>query len=114
MRNSLVLAALVCCLPFMGSGWVLPSPTTNCSSLLLNAVRTLVQHQGTLINSTLVPPDALNISGVTNEIAFCQIFGYVTYGRNETLNFQLWLPDERIYEQRFMAIGQYINHYLLP
>jgi hypothetical protein len=74
----------------------------------------LSQHQGTLINSTLVPRDALNISGVTNEIAFCQIFGYVTYGRNETLNFQLWLPDERIYEQRFMAIGQYINHYLLP
>lgn len=42
-----------------------------------------------------------------NEVAFCQVVGSVAYGGNETLNFQLWLPDTSIYERRFMAVGTF-------
>jgi hypothetical protein len=54
----------------------------------------------TLINSTL-------ILAYENTSSFCKVLGQVAYGSNDTLNFQLWLPDADSYNGRFMAVGNF-------
>jgi hypothetical protein len=87
--------------------WVLPNATQPCSSLALDATSSL-DNGIILINSTFVPIGALSISNTFNQVSFCQVLGSVAYGGNETLNFQLWLPDEGIYQGRFMRVGKLI------
>ena len=94
--------------PVLSWTWVLPSPTQSCPSLAaLHAASSAVGSGTTLINSTLVPIGGLNVSNTVNQVSFCQVLGSVAYGDNETLNFQLWLPDEKIYQGRFMAVGKF-------
>ncbi|KAN0103452.1 putative feruloyl esterase B precursor [Hyaloscypha variabilis] len=91
--------------PVLSWTWVLPSSTQSCPSLALHAASSAVSSGTTLINSTLVPIGGLNVSNTVNQVSFCQVLGSVAYGDNKTLNFQLWLPDEKIYQGRFMAVG---------
>ena len=39
-------------------------------------------------------------------MAFCQVFGEVSYGGNETLVFELWLPKRESYNGRYLAVGK--------
>jgi feruloyl esterase len=85
-----------------------PGSKDPCLSLVHESRSSLLIHDTTLMSSVHVPIGAMIISGTANKVAFCQVVGSVAYGGNETLNFELWLPDISIYEGRFMAVGRYI------
>lgn len=43
-----------------------------------------------------------------NTVAICRVVGSIKYGcnRNDTLNFEAWLPDESRYNQRYVSVGE--------
>lgn len=65
----------------------------------------LRQSNARFLNSTYYPQSALNASSNVNEIAFCEVYGSVSYGNNDTLIFALWLPVSHNYNDRFVAVG---------
>lgn len=81
----------------------IPSYQPHCSSLVHST--DLSQHNATLLNSTYYAGNKLNVSGTFNQISFCEVYGSISYGRNNSLIFALWLPDSLDYEHRFMAVG---------
>lgn len=62
-----------------------------------------------LTNSTWIPAGAKNVSGTFNAAAFCEVSGTVSYGTNDSVVFEVWLPDENVYNGRFLAVGQYYH-----
>lgn len=74
-----------------------------CSSLAHHPC--LRQSNAKFLNSTYYPEKALNASSNFNNIPFCEVYGSVAYGKNDTLIFALWLPDQADYEDRFLAVG---------
>ncbi|KAM0500928.1 hypothetical protein ACHAP8_004647 [Fusarium lateritium] len=74
-----------------------------CASLAQSTC--LVEHNATILSTTYHAVGALNISGTHNKIPFCEICASVQYGNNNSLIFELWLPDANHYASRFMAIG---------
>ncbi|KAH7069862.1 putative feruloyl esterase B precursor [Paraphoma chrysanthemicola] len=41
----------------------------------------------------------------TNTASFCRILGQIPYGPNNTLNFEVWLPEAENYNERYLSIG---------
>lgn len=93
--------------------WTLALPTTPCNQLSqfsfplggrlqLNATSIAV---GGLDLSAL--PGETGVSG-TNNVSFCRVMGRIAYGRqrNDTLNFELWLPDSSDYNERYLSVGK--------
>ncbi|KAL0571964.1 hypothetical protein V5O48_009990 [Marasmius crinis-equi] len=48
---------------------------------------------------------SLNINNITNNVAFCRVYGQVPYGDNNTVNFELWLPEADSYRGSYLAVG---------
>lgn len=59
-----------------------------------------------LINSTAVPANSLNISGEANTAPFCRLFAQVPYPTNNSVLFEIWMPDPEAYNGRFLALGK--------
>lgn len=81
----------------------IPSYQPHCSSFV--HATDLSQYNTTILNSTYYPGNKLNVSGTFNQISFCEVYGSISYGRNNSLIFALWLPNSPNYEHRFMAVG---------
>jgi hypothetical protein len=96
-------------LAFATSSITAPAPNKSCLSLTDDTQHLLQTFRATLESSTPIPIGGMVVSGVSNRVAFCEVVASVGYGGNETLNFQLWLPDTSIYEGRFMAVGEDFN-----
>ena len=56
--------------------------------------------------SLSIPNGLTNITG--NKFALCRVTGTIAYGDNgnDTLNFELWLPDKSTYNGRYVAVGK--------
>ena len=85
MKISMIAAGF---LPLAAWCLVAPSATKSCLSLLDDANNSSLGHGTRLASSTPIPVGAMIVSGVANQIEFCQVVGSVPYGENETLNFQ--------------------------
>lgn len=61
------------------------------------------------LNSSSVEIGALEFDGVndTNSFSICRVIGNVAYGAkaNNTLNFELWLPERSSYNGRYLSVG---------
>lgn len=100
------LSAAVRLLAFATSSITSAVPKNSCLALTDDARYLLKTWRATLRSSTPIPAGGIVVSGVSNQVAFCQVVASVAYGGNETLNFQLWLPDTSMYKGRFMAVGE--------
>ena len=62
-----------------------------------------------IINSTHHAPHTVNVTSGTQNIynkhAFCEVDGIISYGKNSSLYFSIYLPDALSYNGRFMAVG---------
>ena len=66
-----------------------------------------------VVNSSLVDlGELVNISAVaaqnvtaTNAVSFCRVEGKIPYGANSTLNFEVWLPEGKSYNDRYLSVG---------
>ena len=60
----------------------------------------------TPVNFTFITKHGLNIiSSTLNAIPFCLVYETVTYGSNETIHMEIWLPDADEYNGKFLVIG---------
>jgi feruloyl esterase len=55
------------------------------------------------VAGTVQAPDGA--SNISNTVSFCEIYAAVNYAKGARLVFTLWLPDEKDYNQRFLAVG---------
>lgn len=83
--------------------FVLPKPTQNCSTFAESLAKSFASQKVTIMNSTLIPANSTS----SNEHEYCQLVGKVAYTNNDTLNFQVYLPDATAYAGRFMAVGKF-------
>ncbi|KAJ4394785.1 hypothetical protein N0V93_004005 [Gnomoniopsis smithogilvyi] len=58
-----------------------------------------------IINSTHVAADRLSIGGVANTIPFCRVFASLPYALNNSLVYEVWLPDAAQYNGRYLSVG---------
>ena len=87
--------------------FVLPKPTQNCSTFAASLSKSFAGQKITIFNATLVLANS-----TSNDYEYCQVVGKVAYGNNDTLNFQVYLPEATAYTGRFMAVGLF-NPFLL-
>jgi len=97
-RHHLSFVAIAACA--LGAAASYNSP--KCSSFA--HLPSLSAHNASLLNATHYATGALNVSGVLNQISFCEVYVSVSYGTNDSLIFALWLPDTQ-YSSRFIALG---------
>ncbi|KAI1867801.1 uncharacterized protein JN550_006942 [Neoarthrinium moseri] len=62
-------------------------------------------EQFSIINATYVPAASLNISGSFNQFPFCRVYAQVPYPENNTVGFEVWLPEPKSYNGNFLAVG---------
>lgn len=76
-----------------------------CSALAATAV---LPDPSRVLNATHVPAHALNVTGVFNAVPLCRVVGETTYaGGNNSVLFEVWLPDAAAYNDRFMVVGKF-------
>lgn len=103
MSTHLVLA-LLCCFFAFSYG----IPTSSCA-ILQQATHHIGLSENVHFNSSSIAVGALEFQDVnsTNEFPLCRVIGTITYGakNNNTLNFELWLPDTWQYNGRYLSVG---------
>ncbi|KAH8423685.1 uncharacterized protein LDX57_001442 [Aspergillus melleus] len=57
------------------------------------------------LHSSFVDVHGMNVSGTLNSIPFCRLQGSVAYPSNNSVNFELWLPDNETYNGRYLSGG---------
>ena len=80
--------------------FVLPRSTANCSTF----EKFLQQSLGGL-NTTVTSTVLIAANSSSNVHDYCQVVGSVAYTSNDSLHFEVWLPDAEAYTGRFMAVG---------
>ncbi|KAG9744673.1 tannase and feruloyl esterase, partial [Aureobasidium melanogenum] len=73
-------------------------------------IRNLSLPENTTITSTTHhQPHTVNVTNgaqnIYNKYAFCEVDGTISYGKNSSLHFSVYLPDALAYNGRFMAVG---------
>lgn len=61
------------------------------------------------VDSKVIDAGALNITDVngSNNFTFCRVFGRMPYSKNDTINFEVWLPTSSKYNDRYLSVGAY-------
>jgi hypothetical protein len=78
--------------------WVHYAHAKSCSSLL-----TYRALDGTIIKKA----ELTQLSTSADAIAYCRVSGSVAYGkRDNSVGFELWMPEEKSYNDRFMVVGK--------
>lgn len=82
-----------------------PQETSDCASF---AASLPLPANVTLLSSSSLPQNAFsnpNFAG-TNSITFCRVVGEAPYAVNDTVGFELWLPENGAYNGRYVAVGK--------
>ncbi|KAK1598923.1 tannase and feruloyl esterase [Colletotrichum navitas] len=77
--------------------------STSCD-ILPDLIRSSILTLGS-VETAFVPTNSLNVSGTFNSVSFCRVNGSVPYPENNTVFFEVWLPDTDVYNGRFLAVG---------
>ncbi|KAK2035051.1 tannase and feruloyl esterase [Colletotrichum zoysiae] len=99
MFSSLAVALLLSSPRVLGSG----DSSARCG-ILPDLITSSVSNLGS-VEAAFVPTNSLNVSGTFNSVAFCRVNGSVPYPENNTVFFEVWLPDTAVYNGRFLAVG---------
>lgn len=82
-----------------------PKRHDNCASLDYGSNYVVSSTQvlaGGLANISTVA--AQNVTE-NNNATFCRVIGVMPYGSNNTLNFEVWLPEAERYNERYLSVG---------
>lgn len=58
-----------------------------------------------ILNATFYSSNSLNISNVFNSIPICRVYGQVGYAGNNSVTYEVWLPETGSYNGRFVVVG---------
>lgn len=102
-KTTTLLLCLLASLPQAQSiQQLLPDPRDRCAEI---KARHPQDNDLIVTNATFVEAHALNLSGTFNALPFCRLASRLAYGSNDSLNFEVWLPDDVEYNGRFLAVG---------
>lgn len=104
----LAVIFFLCYLPFVYSSRL---PRYSCDELPKHQHR-IGLSEDVHIDASVVNVGALTFPNVTllNSYSACRIIGKIAYGaeKNNTLNFEVWLPESSDYNGRYMSVGRFI------
>lgn len=78
--------------------------TKSCQSLPELVKAQVPQAHG--VTASFVQAKALNLSGTFNSVPFCRVAGGIPYPENNSVLFEVWLPEEESYNGRYLSIGK--------
>lgn len=52
-----------------------------------------------------IPAVAAQNPTISNTKPLCRVVGQIPYGENNTLNFEVWLPEAESYNERYLSVG---------
>lgn len=69
----------------------------------------LLRYQA--LNRTAIEnAEPTHLSSSADGIAYCRVSGSVAYGeRGNSVRFELWLPEQKSYNNRFMVVGKLLH-----
>lgn len=82
---------------------VVRSDAANCTSLVENLKGYL---NITINNLSLIATGVLSINGVINTASFCRVFASAPYPVNNSVKYEIWLPEADGYNGRFLSVGK--------
>ncbi|OQD88825.1 hypothetical protein PENANT_c003G04758 [Penicillium antarcticum] len=56
-------------------------------------------------SNDLVLSDSSTGAALPNQYAFCRVKGNIEYSGNKSLGFELWLPEQDSYNERYLVVG---------
>lgn len=77
--------------------------TSQCAALVVDAVG---GSNSGILNATSIAAGDFSIDGVNNTVPFCRIFAVEIYGANNSLLYEVWLPDSTVYNGRYVSNGE--------
>jgi hypothetical protein len=67
-----------------------------------------------LNGTTIENAELTQLSSSADGIAYCRVSGSVAYGeRDNSVRFELWLPEQKFYNNRFMVVGKLLHGFHL-
>jgi hypothetical protein len=86
------------------AAYFVPHPSEKVQS---NNCASLKNGENYTIGTNLVQAGALSIQNLTgvNNATFCRVLGQIPYGNNNTINFEVWLPETSEYNGRYLSVG---------
>lgn len=74
-------------------------------------------HYNEQFNATPVAAHSLEVAGkvYNNTLPLCRVSGAINYGsnKNDTLLFEVWLPDATRYNGRYISVGEMVRLYFV-
>ena len=57
------------------------------------------------VKASFVEAHRVNESGVLNSVPFCRLSGSIPYTGNNSVLFEVWLPERESYNGRYLSVG---------
>ena len=78
-----------------------------------DACASLVTGDGYVVSASRIAVDTLSeipavaaqSPTISNTKPLCRVVGQIPYGENNTLNFEVWLPEADVYNERYISVG---------
>ncbi|KAL0931100.1 feruloyl esterase [Colletotrichum truncatum] len=86
-----------------------PSSSTPDCAALADLVKTSVPAL-VAVESAFVAANTVNASSIFNTASFCRVNGTIPYPENNTVLFEVWLPEASSYNGRFLAVGRQLGN----
>lgn len=95
--------------------WAFASPGQHSKSDCADLAKADTNPAVEISQAVEVPPDSLNISSIVNEISLCWVQGTIKYSTengkldssgNNTLTWELFLPEPTKYNGRYLMTGK--------
>lgn len=62
-------------------------------------------HNTNSVKTSFVEAHRVNESGVLNSVPFCRLSGSIPYTGNNSVLFEVWLPERESYNGRYLSVG---------
>lgn len=79
-----------------------------CASLQAGADHVVRSHVVVIGGTANISNVAAQNLTTSNAFTFCRVVGRMPYGPNNTLNFEVWLPEAESYNDRYLSVGAYL------
>lgn len=61
-----------------------------------------------IINATFIAAGGLSVDGVNNTVPFCRIFATEKYALNNSVLYEVWLPEQAEYSGCYLSVGKHL------
>jgi hypothetical protein len=85
-------------------------PCTDVPELAKHVASITVTSSSWTSSNELIVTDSNTGASLPNHYAFCRVKGHIEYSGNNTLSFELWLPEQESFNERYLVAGRFKRH----